>query len=76
MKFEDNLKRMEEIAALLRDNNTSLEESLELFEEGMILSKKLESGLENAKRKIEIVKMRNDNDDEIEIEKMSEPLNK
>ncbi|MBK5201412.1 MAG: exodeoxyribonuclease VII small subunit [Spirochaetaceae bacterium] len=76
MKFEDNLKRMEEIAALLRDNNTSLEESLALFEEGMKLSKKLESGLEDAKRKIEIVKMKNDNDDEIEIEEMLDPVDK
>lgn len=76
MKFEDNLKRMEEIAALLRDNNTSLEESLTLFEEGMKLSKKLENGLEEAKRKIEIVKMKSDNDDEIEIEGMIDPLEK
>lgn len=65
MKFEDNLKRMEEIAALLRNSNTSLEESLKLFEEGMFLSKKLESGLEAAKRKIETVKMKNDGEIEI-----------
>lgn len=65
MKFEDNLKRMEEIAALLRNSNTSLEESLKLFEEGMFLSKKLESGLEEAKRKIETVKMKNDGEIEI-----------
>jgi exodeoxyribonuclease VII small subunit len=65
MKFEDNLKRMEEIATLLRNSNTSLEESLKLFEEGMDLSKKLESGLEEAKRKIETVKMKNDNEIEI-----------
>jgi exodeoxyribonuclease VII small subunit len=65
MNFEDNLKRMEEIAALLRNSNTSLEESLKLFEEGMDLSKKLESGLEQAKRKIEKVKMKNDNEIEI-----------
>jgi exodeoxyribonuclease VII small subunit len=65
MKFEDNLKRMEEIAALLRNSNTSLEESLKLFEEGMDLSKKLESGLEEAKRKIETVKLKNDNEIEI-----------
>jgi exodeoxyribonuclease VII small subunit len=76
MKFEDNLKRMEEIAALLRDSNTSLEESLALFEEGMKLSKKLESGLEAAKRKIEIVKMNNDDDQEIEIVEMDDPLDK
>lgn len=69
MKFEENLKRMEEIAALLRNNNTSLEESLTLFEEGMDLSKQLENGLEKAKRKIETVKMKNDNEIEINEEK-------
>lgn len=68
MKFEENLKRMEEIAALLRNNNTSLEESLTLFEEGMDLSKQLENGLEKAKRKIETVKMKNDNEIEINEE--------
>ncbi|MFA6865557.1 MAG: exodeoxyribonuclease VII small subunit [Sphaerochaetaceae bacterium] len=69
MNFEDNLKRMEEIAALLRNSNTSLEESLKLFEEGMDLSKKLEDGLEKAKRKIETVKMNNNNEIEIEESK-------
>ncbi|MCK9190247.1 MAG: exodeoxyribonuclease VII small subunit [Sphaerochaetaceae bacterium] len=69
MNFEDNLKRMEEIASLLRNSNTSLEESLKLFEEGMDLSKKLEDGLEKAKRKIETVKMNNNNEIEIEESK-------
>lgn len=70
MDFEGNLKRMEEIAATLRDSNTSLETSIKLFEEGMELSKNLEKGLEEAKRKIEIVKKKNDS--EIEISNLGE----
>lgn len=70
MDFEGNLKRMEEIAATLRNSNTSLETSIALFEEGMELSKNLEKGLEEAKRKIEIVKKKND--EEIEISNLGE----
>lgn len=70
MDFEKNLKRMEEIAEALRNSNTSLEESIKLFEEGMDLSKNLEKGLEEAKRKIEIVKKKNET--EIEISDLGE----
>lgn len=64
MDFEKKLKRMEEIATALRNNETPLEKSIELYEEGMILSKELEKSLEDAKRRIEIIKVK----DESEIE--------
>ncbi len=64
MDFEKKLKRMEEIATALRNNETPLEKSIELYEEGMILSKELEKSLEDAKRRIEIIKIK----DESEIE--------
>ncbi|NCD05496.1 MAG: exodeoxyribonuclease VII small subunit [Spirochaetia bacterium] len=64
MNFEKKLKRMEEIATALRNNETPLEKSIELYEEGMILSKELEKSLEDAKRRIEIIKIK----DESEIE--------
>jgi len=64
MDFEKKLKRMEEIATALRNNETPLEKSIELYEEGMILSKELEKNLEDAKRRIEIIKIK----DESEIE--------
>ena len=70
MDFEKKLNRMEEIAEALRDSQTPLEKSIELYEEGMILSKELEKSLEKAKRRIEIVKIKDDS--EIETEEFGE----
>ncbi|MGD1818136.1 MAG: exodeoxyribonuclease VII small subunit [Pleomorphochaeta sp.] len=66
MNFEEKLKRMEEIAQELRNNETPLEKSIELYEEGMVLSKELEENLEAAKRKIKIVKIKDENEIETE----------
>ncbi|MGE4585023.1 MAG: exodeoxyribonuclease VII small subunit [Sphaerochaeta sp.] len=55
MSFETDVARIEEIAQTLNASDTSLEESLALFEEGMRLSKKLEQSLAEAKRKVEQV---------------------
>lgn len=66
MDFEKKLNRMEEIAEALRDSQTPLEKSIELYEEGMILSKELEKSLEKAKRRIEIVKIKDDSEIETE----------
>ena len=66
MDFEKKLNRMEEIAEALRDSQTPLEKSIELYEEGMILSKEWEKSLEKAKRRIEIVKIKDDSEIETE----------
>lgn len=66
MDFEKKLNRMEEIASALRNNETPLEKSIELYEEGMILSKELEKNLETVKRKIKIVNIKNENEIESE----------
>jgi exodeoxyribonuclease VII small subunit len=55
MGFETDIQRIEEIASKLNASDTTLEESLALFEEGMQLSGKLEKTLSEAKRKVEIV---------------------
>ncbi|MBI9095734.1 MAG: exodeoxyribonuclease VII small subunit [Sphaerochaeta sp.] len=55
MSFETDVSRIEEIAQKLNASDTSLEESLALFEEGMLLSKKLEKTLSEAKNRVEIV---------------------
>lgn len=55
MSFETDLKRLEEITAKLKDEETGLEESLKLYEEAAKLSKSLTKTLEDVKRKIEIV---------------------
>ena len=55
MSFETYLKRLEEITAKLRSDETGLEESLKLYEEAAQLNKKLTRTLEDVKRKIEMV---------------------
>ncbi|WP_320127427.1 exodeoxyribonuclease VII small subunit [uncultured Sphaerochaeta sp.] len=65
MSFESDVSRIEEIARKLNASDTSLEESLTLFEEGMDLSRKLEKSLSEAKRKVEIVLGENPDNAEI-----------
>ena len=55
MSFETDLKRLGEITAKLRSDETGLEESLKLYEEAAQLNKKLTRTLEDVKRKIEMV---------------------
>ena len=53
--FESLLRRLEEIVNSLEDQTIGLEESIKLFEEGMVLSKRCRSILEEANGKIEMV---------------------
>jgi len=53
--FEDSMKRLEEIVKSLESENHSLEKNLQLFEEGLKLSKDLKKHLDGAERKIEIL---------------------
>lgn len=64
VKFEDALKRLEEIVGKLEDGELALDESLRIFEEGIKLSRFCSGKLEEAERKIEIL-MKN-KDGEIE----------
>ena len=60
LNFEDSLMRLEEIAELLESENTPLEESISLFEDGITLKELCEEKLKNAKLKIEkIIKSKN-----------------
>ena len=52
LSFEAALKRLEEIADLLESNTTSLDESMTLFEEGVMLSKECSRLLDTAKQRI------------------------
>lgn len=65
MSFESDVSRVEEIVRKLNALETTLEESLALFEEGMELSKKLEKSLSDAKRKVEVVLGENPDNAEI-----------
>jgi exodeoxyribonuclease VII small subunit len=60
LNFEDSLMRLEKIAELLENENTPLEESISLFEEGIALKEICDQKLKKAKLKIEkIIKSKN-----------------
>jgi exodeoxyribonuclease VII small subunit len=50
--FEELMKKLEEITNKLEKEELNLDESVELFEEGMKISKQCSSKLENAEKKI------------------------
>lgn len=53
--FESAIKRLEEIVAQLESGDLQLEKSLELFEEGIKLSRFCHTKLDEAERKVEIL---------------------
>jgi len=53
--FETALKRLEEIVRKLESGDQSLDSSLELFEEGIKLSRFCHTKLEQAERRVEIL---------------------
>lgn len=60
MKFEDSMKRLEEIVGLLDKGETPLDDSLKLFEEGMKLADSCSKKLEDMQKKIEKLKKTDD----------------
>ena len=52
MSFEESLSRLEEIVSKMENGNTSLEESLKLFEEGNALVVNCSSMLKEAELKV------------------------
>ena len=57
--FESALKRLEEISDLLENEDTPLEDSIKLFEEGIELKEFCEDRLKSAKLKIDKIVKRN-----------------
>lgn len=53
MSFEDKLAELEKIVEKLEKGQISLDESLELFEHGIILSRDCNAILETARQKVE-----------------------
>lgn len=53
--FEKSLAELEEIVTKLEEGDLPLEESLELFEKGISLSRSCRERLTNAERRIEIL---------------------
>ncbi|MDA9713708.1 exodeoxyribonuclease VII small subunit [Alphaproteobacteria bacterium] len=57
--FESALKRLEQISDLLENEETPLEESIKLFEEGIELKEYCEEKLKSAKIKIDKIVKKN-----------------
>lgn len=55
MNFEDALKRLEEIVKILEKGETSLDDSISLFEEGISLKNLCQKKLEDSERKIKVI---------------------
>jgi len=66
INFEENMKKLEEIAEEMEKGNLSLDESVKKFEEGMKISKECSDILEKAEKKITM--LIKDSEDEL-IEK-------
>lgn len=64
MSFNDKLKRLEQIVSVLEKGEASLEQSLELFEEGSKLTKECSLILDNASLKIKQFDEQRDNTNE------------
>ena len=54
--FEEKLERLEEIVAILDDSETTLEDMLKVYEEGINLTNELRDFLEKAELKIKELK--------------------
>ncbi len=59
LKFEDAVKRLEEIVNELEAGEFDLDKAVEIFEEGLKLSKFCRTKLDEAQQKIEIIKKQN-----------------
>ena len=59
--FESSLKELEQIVEQLETGDLPLEHSLELFEQGVKLSRDCQKRLDEAERKVELL-LKNDNE--------------
>jgi len=53
--FDTSLKELESIVAAMEKGNLSLEESLKLFSEGILLTKKCQAAIKAAEQKVKIL---------------------
>lgn len=53
--FENNLKRLEDIVAVLEKEEQSLEDTVKLFKEGMSLSKECRKALKEVEESVKVV---------------------
>ena len=55
INFEESMEKWENIVKSLESENQSLEKSIDLFEKGLSISKELNTHLDKAEKKIEIL---------------------
>lgn len=55
MKFEDSIKELEKIVSSLESGENSLDESIDLFEKGIKLSKQCQKMLDEAEKKVRVL---------------------
>ncbi len=60
MKFEEGLRKLENIVNTLDEGQISLDEALGLFKEGLNLTKELSKTLDDIERKVEILVRKDD----------------
>jgi len=53
INFEDKLKRLQEITNQIENSSLSLSDSIKLYEEGLELSRELETALKQAENNVE-----------------------
>lgn len=72
--FESSLNRLEEITSILEDGEATLEESIELYTEGLEIAKDCNQNLNDAEKKIKIIMEKNKQmiEDDFESEDMKE----
>jgi|GEM_PF-438608 len=66
--FENNLKRLKEISIKIDSDDLDFSNSIDLFEEGLLLTKKCRKFLNKAELKIEKIILEND---EVTLEKFN-----
>jgi exodeoxyribonuclease VII small subunit len=60
MKFEQGLRKLEDIVNTLDEGQVSLDQALNLFKEGLHLSGELSKTLDDIERKVEIIIKKDD----------------
>lgn len=56
-KFEENIKQLEEIITKLETGEATLDESITLYEKGVLLAKDCSAMLEQAQQKVNMISL-------------------
>ena len=70
--FEESLELLEKIVAKLEDQNTSLDEAMKLFGDGVALSEECAEKLENAKQTVRLLVEKNGKMEKVEFSENEE----